>query len=125
MLCEHVARIVKIAAARIEPEIPLRELGFDSVMALELRSALQGAFGMQLPATTFWNYPTVVELAAFLARKMGIPIDGEISAGPVDAPDVKADSSSVGGVSESVDSMTEEELLERETAELMSRVDAI
>lgn len=125
MLCEHVAHIVKIAAARIEPEIPLRELGFDSVMALELRSALQGAFGMQLPATTFWNYPTVVELAAFLARKMGIPIDGEASTGSVDAPDVKADSSSVGNLSESVDSMTEEELLERETAELMSRVDAI
>jgi acyl transferase domain-containing protein len=125
MLREQVAHIVKFAAARIEPERPLREFGFDSVMALELRSALQSAFGLRLPATVFWNYPTIVELAAFLARKLGISIDGEAAGGPVDPPGLKVDSPSVCSASESVGSMTEEELLERETAELMNRVDAI
>jgi hypothetical protein len=38
---------------------------------------------------------------------------------------LKVDSPSVCSASESVGSMTEEELLERETAELMNRVDAI
>ncbi|MFE1313048.1 acyltransferase domain-containing protein [Streptomyces sp. NPDC058755] len=125
VLCEQVARIVKLAAARIEPERPLRELGFDSVMALELRNALQSTFGMRLPATVFWNYPTIIDLTAFLAQKLGIDTEGAAPGELVGTPGSTVDSPPIGGDGESAETLTEEELLERETAELMSRVDAI
>lgn len=42
------------------------DLGMDSFMAMELRRALETAFGCTLPATTAFEYPTVDALANYL-----------------------------------------------------------
>jgi hypothetical protein len=62
----------------------------DSLMALELRNRLEAVSELPIPATALFNYPTVSDLAGYVATQLGIPLDaaGEpeppVEPGPVD-----------------------------------------
>ncbi|MBI0295904.1 SDR family NAD(P)-dependent oxidoreductase, partial [Streptomyces sp. PRKS01-29] len=57
-----------------------KELGFDSLIALELRNRLTAATGQKLPATLVFDYPTPAALAEFLCGR--IVGDGGTAAAP-------------------------------------------
>ncbi|HET8659851.1 MAG TPA: type I polyketide synthase [Micromonosporaceae bacterium] len=100
LLREYVrAQAVKILGLpdpqALGPQQPLRELGLDSLMAVELRNALGLFAGRTLPSTLAFDHPTVTKLADYLLREM-FPQDvaeapaGEAAPGPDDHGDLAA-----------------------------------
>jgi acyl carrier protein len=73
-LREQVGHVLRLSPASVDVHAPFQSLGFDSLMSLELRNALERGLGLTLPAALAWNYPTVAVLAPFLANKLEAPL---------------------------------------------------
>ncbi|MEU5930696.1 type I polyketide synthase, partial [Streptomyces antimycoticus] len=54
------------SADAVEPDRAFRDIGFDSLTAVELRNGLSTAAGVNLPVTVAFDYPTPTVLARFI-----------------------------------------------------------
>ncbi|WP_436845277.1 type I polyketide synthase [Streptomyces sioyaensis] len=76
----------------LEARSAFRDLGFDSLTAVELRGRLNTETGLRLPATVVFDYPSPVDLARFLGDELfgtgadavpGLPVLASVSDDPV------------------------------------------
>jgi acyl transferase domain-containing protein/acyl carrier protein len=72
----HVAlRVFGLPSAHpLDPHQGLRDVGLDSLMAIELRNHLQRAVDCDLPTTLAFDYPTVDEIARYLGEVLALDL---------------------------------------------------
>ena len=59
-------------AAPVDTRVPLKEIGLDSLMAVELRNVLVRSGDVPLPTTILFDYPTLDALSSCLGRIWGL-----------------------------------------------------
>jgi mycoketide-CoA synthase len=80
----HAAQALGLAPGKTVPlHRPLRDLGLDSLMSVELCNSLAASLGVALSATLLFDYPTIETLSRYLARDV-LKSENE---SPPDTPD--------------------------------------
>lgn len=72
---EQLAVILRVDPPRVDAYTPLKNLGFDSLMVVELRNRLELSLGIRLTAAAVFSYPTIATLVPYLAAKMQLLLD--------------------------------------------------
>jgi acyl carrier protein len=78
-LVEEAARVMSFAPDRIDPQRPLSEFGMDSLMAVELRLALETRLGIDVPLVSLSDNTSLSTIATRMVRNLSKPESGSNS----------------------------------------------
>ncbi|MCN0178600.1 type I polyketide synthase [Salinispora arenicola] len=68
-----IATEMKLPVESLDPRLPLVQQGLDSVMTVIVRRRLEKTYRQLLPASLFWQQPTVVAIAVELTELIAAP----------------------------------------------------
>lgn len=66
-----------ILGGAVAEDQPLMEAGLDSLAAVELRNTVGAKFGVELPATVIFDYPSIRALAQHLTEQGSVQNDSD------------------------------------------------
>ena len=104
-LREWVANRMGLVAQEVSPDKPFADFGLDSVSALELAERLENWLGRPVPATIFWDFPTIAALSAHLSSE---PQAAEALAAVMDAQPAQSKGPALAG--DELEALSEREL---------------
>jgi len=94
LLLESVTEQVRLRlglddAAPVDPQLPLVDLGMDSLLAIELRNRLSSGLGLEqsLPVSLLYDYPSVGAITDFLLENVLFPGAEKTGTGRTGKPD--------------------------------------
>ena len=62
---------VEVMGKSVDSSAPLMAAGLDSLAAVELKNSVSSRFGVSLPATLAFDYPTLEALSKFITASLG------------------------------------------------------
>jgi acyl carrier protein len=71
-LIDQIASHTGLPRTDISPEQPLANYGFDSVQSVSLSTDIEDEFGLPMPSTLVWDYPTIEKLAEYLVAELSL-----------------------------------------------------
>jgi acyl transferase domain-containing protein/acyl carrier protein len=84
---QQVTHLLRLESPQsIDDKKPLSDIGFDSLMGVELRTMLASALGLNLSVGFFYDYPTIIDISDYLTDKI-VPAgrhDQKSNAGSID-----------------------------------------
>jgi acyl carrier protein len=67
----EAARVLGFNSSALDAETPLATLGFDSLMAVQLKNRVESDLAIEIPLVRFLTSPTVVGLISEIAERLG------------------------------------------------------
>lgn len=71
LLAGETSRILRLPAEEIDPDQPLTEMGFDSLMAVDLRMAAEEKLGIDVPLMSLAGGATLTDIARKVHQRLG------------------------------------------------------
>jgi phthiocerol/phenolphthiocerol synthesis type-I polyketide synthase D len=79
-LAEEMARILKVPLTSVDREKPLVNMGFDSLMSIELKNQIQTDLGVSVGMSRLIQSPTILELKDIVLNLLEASRSAESSA---------------------------------------------
>jgi acyl carrier protein len=70
LVTEHAAKVLGYDRDEVEPDRAFKDIGFDSMTAVDYRRRLSAALGLDLPATLIFDHATPTALARHLRSEL-------------------------------------------------------
>ncbi len=75
-LIEHIERVLRLPAGRVDPQGPFLSYGMDSLMSLEIRHRIEASLNLRLSAAVLYTYPNTAALVEHLLGEMQLDTVG-------------------------------------------------
>jgi acyl carrier protein len=69
-LVDRVARLMGFPPSRVSRDIPLTELGLDSLVVIKLQHAMERDLGLEIPVTSFFKPVSIIDVAGLLVAAL-------------------------------------------------------